>query len=133
MVSRLSRHPRDACLLELFELSCLRRVQRRRKICEIDMIDGGSTELNSRARTPPRVTVITIFLDAERYLDEAIMSVLRQDLPDWELLLVDDGSSDRSTTIALDYTQRFPDKIIYLEHEGHANRGMSASRNLGIR
>ena len=81
----------------------------------------------------PRISVITIFLNAERYMDEAIQSVFAQDFRDFELLLVDDGSSDRSTHIALSYAERFPCKVRYLEHEGHANCGMSASRNLGIR
>ena len=52
---------------------------------------------------------------------------------DWELLLVDDGSSDGSTRIALALVQRFPQQVRYLEHPAHANRGMSASRNLGIK
>src|SRR5690606_21797318 len=48
----------------------------------------------------PTVSVIIIFLDAERYLNEAIRSVFDQTVSDWELLLVDDGSSDASSTIA---------------------------------
>jgi glycosyltransferase involved in cell wall biosynthesis len=85
------------------------------------------------SRPAPHVSIITIFFNADRYLDEAIKSVFAQDFRDLELLLVDDGCSDRSTAIALDYTKRFPHLVRYLEHEGHANRGMSASRNLGIR
>jgi glycosyltransferase involved in cell wall biosynthesis len=46
---------------------------------------------------------------------------------------VDDGSTDKSTAIAQHYAQHYPDKVRYLEHQGHQNRGMSASRNLGIR
>lgn len=78
------------------------------------------------------VSVITIFLNAGDYLEEAIASVLAQSIDDWELLLVDDGSSDQSSGTARAYAERYPGKIRYLEHEGHANRGMSASRNLGI-
>jgi glycosyltransferase involved in cell wall biosynthesis len=48
-------------------------------------------------------------------------------------LLVDDGSSDGSTAIAHHYAGRYPERVRYLEHPGHANLGMSASRNLGIR
>ena len=51
----------------------------------------------------------------------------------WELLLVDDGSTDRSTDIALRYAENWDGKIKYLEHENHQNRGMSATRNLGIK
>ncbi len=80
----------------------------------------------------PRVSVITIFLNADNFLMEAIESVLAQTFDDWEYMLVDDGSNDSSSTIARDYAARYPGKIRYLEHAGHANRGMSASRNLGI-
>lgn len=80
----------------------------------------------------PLVSVIIIFFNAEPFLDEAIRSVLRQDYPNWELLLVDDGSSDGSSRIALNLVDHAPQQVRYLEHSAHANRGMSASRNLGI-
>lgn len=81
----------------------------------------------------PRVSVVMIFLNAAPYIEEAIESVLAQSYTNWELLLVDDGSTDGSTQIAARYAQQYPRKMRYLEHEGHQNRGMSASRNLGIR
>lgn len=80
----------------------------------------------------PRVSIVCIFYDAERFLAEALDSVLAQDFADWELLLVDDGSSDSSTGIALEYAAKPGKRIRYLDHPGHANRGMSASRNLGL-
>ena len=88
---------------------------------------------DERSGAPPLVTVVTIFLDAERFLAEAIESVRAQTYPAWELVLVDDGSTDGSTAIARGYAERHPDRIRYLEHAGHANLGMSASRNAGIR
>ncbi|MHC5074563.1 MAG: glycosyltransferase, partial [Planctomycetota bacterium] len=78
------------------------------------------------------VSCIIIFFNAERFLEEAIESVFAQTYENWELLLVDDGSADSSTTIALNYAEKYPEKVRYLEHEGHKNRGMSATRNLGI-
>jgi glycosyltransferase involved in cell wall biosynthesis len=80
----------------------------------------------------PAVTVIMIFLDAERFMDEAIASVMTQTMPDFELLLCDDGSTDASTSIARRWVSQHPDKVRYLEHPGHLNRGMSATRNLGL-
>jgi glycosyltransferase involved in cell wall biosynthesis len=80
----------------------------------------------------PVVSVVIIFLDAEKFLPDAIESVLAQTFDKWELFLVDDGSTDRSSEIARSYARRRPEKIHYLEHEGHVNKGMSASRNLGI-
>ena len=80
----------------------------------------------------PLVSVIIIFLDAARFIEEAIDSVMVQTYDHWELLLVDDGSTDGSTEIAKVWLNRFPDKVRYFEHDGHNNRGMSAMRNLGI-
>lgn len=80
----------------------------------------------------PRVSCVVIFLDGELFLDEAIRSVVDQTFPDWELLLVDDGSTDRSSFIARRWALTDP-RIRYLEHPGRENRGMSASRNLGLR
>src|SRR5262245_9745155 len=80
----------------------------------------------------PTATVITIFLDRRRFLGEAVESVLAQTFSDWELLLVDDGSRDGSTDVALGYAAREPERIRYLSHPGRRNRGMSTSRNLGL-
>jgi glycosyltransferase involved in cell wall biosynthesis len=82
--------------------------------------------------TTARVSCVIIFLDGAAFIDEAIRSVVGQEgFDDWELLLVDDGSTDESTAIALRWASDDA-RIHYLEHEGHANRGMSASRNLGL-
>ena len=81
----------------------------------------------------PLVSVIIIFLNAERFITEAIDSVRTQTYTHWELLLVDDGSTDSSTIIARREAAADPDRVRYLEHPGHVNRGMSATRNLGIR
>jgi glycosyltransferase involved in cell wall biosynthesis len=76
---------------------------------------------------------VIAFLNEERFLEEAVLSVLNQDYPNWELILVDDGSSDGSTAIARSYAERQPWRIHYLDHEGHRNLGLSPSRNAGVR
>ncbi|MEA5567037.1 glycosyltransferase family 2 protein [Anabaena sp. UHCC 0399] len=82
----------------------------------------------------PLISCIIIFFNAgEKFFVEAIESIFAQTYENWELLLVDDGSTDGSSEIAIGYTQKYPEKVRYLEHEGHQNRGMSATRNLGIR
>ena len=81
----------------------------------------------------PLVSGITSFLNGERFLVEAIESVLAQTYPEWELLLVDDGSGPAATAIAKRYADRYPDRIRYFEHEGHRNRGSSASRNVALK
>jgi len=80
----------------------------------------------------PRVSIVTPFLDAARFLEPAIESVFAQTFEDWELLLVDDGSTDDSTATARRYAAARPGKVKYLSHPNRQNRGASASRNLGI-
>lgn len=79
------------------------------------------------------VSVIVIFLNASDFLQEAIESVLAQTYEHWELLLVDDGSNDGSTEIAMSFAAENSARIKYFEHDAHQNLGMSAARNLGIR
>lgn len=81
----------------------------------------------------PLVSVIIIFLNASDFIEEAIKSVFAQTYAEWELLLVDDGSTDASADIAEASALRHPGRVFYLTHDGRQNRGTSASRNLGIR
>ena len=81
----------------------------------------------------PLVSAIVIFLNGARFISEAITSVFEQTYDRWELLLVDDGSTDGSTEIARGYAERHPDRVYYLHHPGNQNHGMSASRNLGLK
>ncbi|WP_160112727.1 glycosyltransferase family A protein [Mycobacterium sp. 3519A] len=77
------------------------------------------------------MSVVLIFLNQERFIEEAVQSVRSQTLTNWELILVDDGSTDRSTTIARGLAAK-DERIHYIDHVRHENQGMSASRNLGV-
>ena len=81
----------------------------------------------------PLVSVIMPFLNTEKFIAESIESILQQQYTNWELILIDDGSSDKSTEIAKQYAQRFAPKIKYIEHQNHVNKGASPSRNSGIK
>ena len=59
----------------------------------------------------PLVSAIIIFLNGEKFLEEAINSVIEQTYINWELLLVDDGSTDNSTAIAIKYAETWKGKI----------------------
>lgn len=75
-----------------------------------------------------KISVIVPVYNAEKYLDGCIDSIVSQDYPELEILLVDDGSTDGSERICLDHAAR-DGRIIYIRQE---NRGVSAARNRGI-
>lgn len=74
------------------------------------------------------VSIIVPIYNAEAYLAALLDSILSQDFVDYELLLVDDGSSDGSPAICREYAAHDP-RIRLLHQE---NRGVSAARNLGL-
>src|SRR5215471_21615023 len=78
------------------------------------------------------VSIVTPCFNAERFLEETLASVVAQSYSHWELLLVNDGSRDRTAEIAVQWASAHPDRVRYLEHEGRRNQGTSASRNLAI-
>ena len=75
-----------------------------------------------------KISVIVPVYNVEKYLCQCIDSILAQTFTDFELLLIDDGSTDRSGRICDEYADR--DARIRVFHT--ANRGVSAARNLGI-
>lgn len=79
------------------------------------------------------VSVVVPIFNAERFLAEAIESVLAQTYSSWELLLVDDGSTDRSLQIARQYESQDRDRIRVLQHVEGRNLDLCATRNLGVR
>src|SRR5437764_627301 len=80
----------------------------------------------------PCVSVIVIAYNGEAYLAQAIDSVLAQSFQDFELLVVDDGSSDRTRPIAEAFRAATRPRVRVLAHADGGNRGMSAARNLGL-
>ncbi|WP_294069961.1 glycosyltransferase family 2 protein [Sphingomonas sp.] len=78
----------------------------------------------------PRVSVVISFYNGAAFIREAIASVVAQSLSEWELVLVDDGSTDSSAVIAKDFVAA-DRRARYVTHPGRANRGLAASRVLG--
>ena len=81
----------------------------------------------------PLVSVITPFLNEERYLADAVDSVRAQTMRGWELLLVDDGSQDNSSKIAARCVASDTIRIKLLQHPNRQSRGAAAARNLGVK
>ena len=78
---------------------------------------------------PPTVTVVVPLYNTERYIAEALNSVLAQTYNDWEVIVVDDGSTDRGPEIA----SRFSAQDSRIQIVKQLNRGLAGARNTGIR
>lgn len=77
----------------------------------------------------PVISIITPVLNVEQYLSAAIESVRAQTYGDWEMIIVDDGSSDRTIEIAAEAAAEDP-RIYLIRSDG---RGAAAARNTGLR
>ena len=75
------------------------------------------------------ISVIVPVYNAENYIDACIHSILQQTYEDFELILVDDGSTDRSGIIIDTYADEY--EKIHVVHS--ANGGAAAARNLGVK
>jgi len=75
------------------------------------------------------ISIVVPVYKVEQYLSQCIESIIGQKFTDWELLLVDDGSPDKSGTICDKYVEK--DKRIHVIHK--ENGGVSSARNLGIK
>lgn len=76
----------------------------------------------------PEISIILCTYNRAAYLNQCIDSVINQTFLNWELLIVDDGSSDRTFEIANDYLKNF-NNIRYLKHQ---NKKLGYSKNAGI-
>ena len=77
----------------------------------------------------PKVSVIVPFYNVENYIEKCLETLVNQTLKDIEIILVNDGSKDRSIDIVNKFLKQYPEKIVYLEKE---NGGLSDARNFGI-
>ena len=77
----------------------------------------------------PAVSVITPAYNAAGFIGEMVDSVRAQTFEDWELVIVDDGSTDATLELLTEWGDR--DGRIHVLHQG--NRGPSAARNLAMR
>ena len=76
----------------------------------------------------PKVSVIMGIYNCEKTLPQAIDSILTQTYPNWELVMCDDGSTDGTYSVAEEYRNQYPEKIVLLKNE--QNRKLSYTLNL---
>lgn len=79
----------------------------------------------------PKVSVVITCYNYGRYLADAVDSVIRQTYADYEVVLVNDGSTDNTAEVADELVRRYPERVIRVFNQ--PNEGFPASRNTGIR
>lgn len=86
-----------------------------------------SVQCDNNASPPPRVSVLMAVYNGERYLREAVDSVLAQTLPDFEFVIVDDASTDETWSVL----NAYQDPRLRLERNPQ-NLGLTRSLNAGL-
>lgn len=76
-----------------------------------------------------KISVIIPCYNQEKYIAETINSVLEQTFKDFEIIIVNDGSTDNTYTIITDFQKKYPQLITIINQE---NKGLPATRNAAI-
>ncbi len=79
--------------------------------------------------SPPLFSIVIPCYNYARTLERAVTSVTGQSFTDYELLVINDGSTDDTDQVAAELAQKYPDGFRYLRTQ---NSGLAATRNLGI-
>ncbi len=76
-----------------------------------------------------KISIIVPIYNIEKFVSRCLDSIINQTYKDFEIIIVNDGSTDNSGKIAKEYKEKYDDKIIYIEK---SNGGLSSARNVGI-
>jgi hypothetical protein len=80
----------------------------------------------------PVVSICIATYNHAGFLPRCLDSILAQTFQDFEMVIVNDGSTDNTHQILMDYQERYPEKVRYFWHPGFANKGISATTNRAI-
>ena len=75
------------------------------------------------------VSIIIPVYNKEKYIENTLDSVLNQSFTNYEVIIVNDGSTDNSFQILKDYEDKYPQVTVYSQE----NKGVSSARNLGLK
>lgn len=99
-----------------------------RKMESASVAGGVNVLVDKRENSIPKVSVIIPVYNVSKFLGESIGSILQQSLQDIEIICVNDGSTDNSLELLLEYAKN-DKRIIVLSQN---NKGLSAARNVGV-
>lgn len=77
-----------------------------------------------------KVTLIIPVYNSEKYIGRCLDSILNQTYNDYEIMIINDGSTDNSQEVINKYKQKWPNKFIIIEQE---NKGVAITRNEAIK
>ncbi|MCR5797650.1 MAG: glycosyltransferase [Eubacterium sp.] len=77
-----------------------------------------------------KISVIIPAYNVEAYIRRCLDSVLENSYPNLEVIVIDDGSEDRTAEFIEEYVEMYPDKIRFVKQ---ANKGLAATRNVGMK
>lgn len=95
----------------------------------VEMIKAEQATPTEEETDGPKISVIVPVYNGEKYIEACLENVIAQSLDGWEMILVNDGSTDASRQIMKKYAESYNHFIIYVEQE---NRGLSEARNTGL-
>lgn len=84
-------------------------------------------------KTEPAISVVIPNYNYAHYLGECMQSVIDQTFTDWEMIVVDDGSTDNSRELVESFIKKYPDKRIKYIYKEDGPGGTPAAVNLGIK
>ncbi len=90
----------------------------------------GETKKIMKLENCPKVSVIIPVFNSEKYIEKTFLSVMRQTYKDYEIIIIDDGSSDKTIDTVKKIEKNFFDKRVVILEQDH--KGAGAARNLGI-
>lgn len=79
-----------------------------------------------------KISFIIASYNYEQYIGQTIESIINQTIPDWEMLIIDDGSKDNSVEVINEYCQK-DSRIKLLTHFNNENKGLIKTLQLGIK
>jgi glycosyltransferase involved in cell wall biosynthesis len=106
-------------------------------LCHNELKDSGHLNMNNILKELPQnenkqIDILLSTYNGSKYLQELILSIINQTYQNWKLIIRDDGSTDGTIGVIKNFTNQFPNKIIYIDdHYNNFGPSQSFSKLMG--